>query len=387
MQGLGASHAAIGTLDWAGDYIASYNFDGTNSNHVRTGRTRTEAWHKLEIECLPDSVTLSLDDSVVETLPQGMGVSKVFLYLNCSQVVGNQFHVYWDDFEFEPLGEPDIIAKSLDWNIAAGRVDFSYEVAGADLPQTTAGGLYWSDDTVFDAGDQLAHSFTVNTGQQTYSGSVQTSEFNDPPMDATHLLLAVDPNDTINESEESNNIVARRVAQIVTVDIKPGSDPNSINLGSNGKLPVAILTTPDFDATTVDTSDPSQIQFGDPVLAGSVSPLRANLEDLDKDGDADLILHFSMRDIVAEQALDSDSVVAELTATAWLDPTPLMIKGADSVRIVPSRGSKSSASAAILGDAAFLDSVARLVNISGDDGDDEERVSALDGVFYPAPPA
>jgi hypothetical protein len=38
----------------------------------------------------------------------------------------------------------------------------------------------------------------------------------------------------------------------VLIDIKPGSDPNSINLGSRGTVPVAILSTQDFDATTVD---------------------------------------------------------------------------------------------------------------------------------------
>lgn len=38
----------------------------------------------------------------------------------------------------------------------------------------------------------------------------------------------------------------------VTIDIKPGSYPNSINLGSNGNVLVAIFSTEDFDATTVD---------------------------------------------------------------------------------------------------------------------------------------
>ena len=36
------------------------------------------------------------------------------------------------------------------------------------------------------------------------------------------------------------------------IDIKPGSDPNPINPGSNGLIPVAILSSEDFDATTVD---------------------------------------------------------------------------------------------------------------------------------------
>ena len=38
----------------------------------------------------------------------------------------------------------------------------------------------------------------------------------------------------------------------VLIDIKPGEYPNTINLGSNGVVPVAILSTLIFDATQVD---------------------------------------------------------------------------------------------------------------------------------------
>ncbi len=37
----------------------------------------------------------------------------------------------------------------------------------------------------------------------------------------------------------------------VEIDIKPGSYPNAINLGSQGVIPVAILSSSDFDSTTV----------------------------------------------------------------------------------------------------------------------------------------
>ena len=40
----------------------------------------------------------------------------------------------------------------------------------------------------------------------------------------------------------------------VAIDIKPGSFPNSINPKSRGVIPVAILTTDSFDATTVDST-------------------------------------------------------------------------------------------------------------------------------------
>jgi hypothetical protein len=74
---------------------------------------------------------------------------------------------------------------------------------------------------------------------------------------------------------------------VVDIDIKPGSFPNSINPGSRGRIPVAILTTPAFDATAV---DPTTVRFG---ATGAEAPaLQAALEDVDGDGDTDLVLHF-----------------------------------------------------------------------------------------------
>ncbi len=48
---------------------------------------------------------------------------------------------------------------------------------------------------------------------------------------------------------------------LALVDIKPGSFPNSVNLNSNGVLPVAILGTADFDVNDVYVDS---LLFGDP---------------------------------------------------------------------------------------------------------------------------
>lgn len=72
----------------------------------------------------------------------------------------------------------------------------------------------------------------------------------------------------------------------IIVDIKPGSDVNPINPGSNGKLPVAILSTASFGASTIDAGT---IRFG----PNDAEPLRYRLEDVDDDGDWDLVLKFS----------------------------------------------------------------------------------------------
>ena len=111
----------------------------------------------------------------------------------------------------------------------------------------------------------------------------------------------------------------------VEIDIKPGSYPNSINLKSKGVVPVAVLTSVDFDATTV---DPATVQF-----AGA-SPLRWTLEDVDDDGDEDMLFHFKTQQL----NLDENSTEATLTGQTNDGGG---ISGTDEVRIVGSRGTSA----------------------------------------------
>jgi len=103
-----------------------------------------------------------------------------------------------------------------------------------------------------------------------------------------------------------------------TVDIKPCSDPNSINLGNEGVIPVAILTSEDFDATTVDP--------GTVVFAGA-SPVDYAFEDVcPQDGDDDLVLHFRTQ----ETNIEPDATEACLQGTTY---EGVSIEGCDSVLI------------------------------------------------------
>jgi len=110
--------------------------------------------------------------------------------------------------------------------------------------------------------------------------------------------------------------------RIVNIDIKPGSYPNSINLKSRGVLPVAVLTDNFFNAKDIVVNS---------VLFAGAEPLRGNLEDVDKDGDLDLILHFDTR------LLKLTSTDTEAILSARLKDNAL-IKGTDSVRIVGELG-------------------------------------------------
>jgi streptogramin lyase len=112
----------------------------------------------------------------------------------------------------------------------------------------------------------------------------------------------------------------------VAIDIKPGSSPNTINLGSNGVVPVAILSSETFDATAV---NPTSV-----ALAGASVRLRGNgttmssLHDVNDDGRLDLIVQINT---TALQLTDGDTL-ATLTAQTFEGK---LITGSDSVRVVP----------------------------------------------------
>lgn len=92
--------------------------------------------------------------------------------------------------------------------------------------------------------------------------------------------------------------------QPIVVDIHPDEHPNLIDLSSKGVVPVAVLSTEQFDATTL---DPATM-----TLAGASAATKKNgtfrfaVEDVNKDGRDDLMLFFRTQDL----QLDSSSTCA-----------------------------------------------------------------------------
>jgi hypothetical protein len=111
----------------------------------------------------------------------------------------------------------------------------------------------------------------------------------------------------------------------VQIDIKPGSDPNAINLRSKGVLPVAVLGSETVDVTEI---DPATLE-----LAGAVPRTRganaivASYDDADGDGWLDLMVHFEVQDLDLAPRDTEAVLTGEL-----LDGTPII--GTDSVLIV-----------------------------------------------------
>ncbi len=111
---------------------------------------------------------------------------------------------------------------------------------------------------------------------------------------------------------------------LVFIDIKPGSCPNSININSKGIVPVAILTDEDFDAANVDCST---IMFLD------ANPVHSTLEDVDYDGDIDMILQFKTQELDFSLVVDEggEYPYAYLNGETF---SVIIIQGKDTVRLI-----------------------------------------------------
>jgi hypothetical protein len=152
------------------------------------------------------------------------------------------------------------------------------------------------------------------------------------PIGQTEISLVVEDEQGVRSEPDVTTVTVSVIE--VSIDIKPGSFPNSINMGSRGVVPVAFLTVPDFDASTI---DPATVTLRGEDFTDGLVKLRgkkdapvpiSNLEDVDEDGDLDLVVH-----LVTEQLAEYELVaICELGALTYEGH---VVSGSDTIRVVP----------------------------------------------------
>lgn len=220
---------------------------------------------------------------------------------------------YMDDDGFGSGWDPTLPNVGYRVSIWSAYQDLPYTRPDSWMPAVAS----FTGD-VFDS-DVVAGSFFLSD-----SGvdRIFPTAMNRPNEDIWRLALALTEPVTLPEGIYFFSHQAYLATEI-DIDIKPGSFPNSINLRSRGNVPVAVLTTDTFDAATV---DPTTVYF-----AGA-APSKSKLEDVDGDGDMDLLLHFPTPNLM----LTGDSTEAGLRGFTY-DGEPVL--GSDSVKI-PKGGKK-----------------------------------------------
>ncbi|HEX6046737.1 MAG TPA: hypothetical protein VFZ22_19755 [Pyrinomonadaceae bacterium] len=110
--------------------------------------------------------------------------------------------------------------------------------------------------------------------------------------------------------------------QAVAMDLKPRDGSNTLNPRSRGVIPVAILTTEEFDATSIDVTS---LRFG--ATGEEATAERTALDDVDGDGDIDLLAFFRTTDT----GIDCDTL---FTYISGVTTTGVSIAGTDSITTV-----------------------------------------------------
>jgi len=118
---------------------------------------------------------------------------------------------------------------------------------------------------------------------------------------------------------------------IVDIDIKPDSTQNTINLLNNGVIPVAILSTDNFDVANIDTSLDENGE-GKLLFSNATAKLKGksgsyiSREDVDGDGDIDLLVHFYTNQIDVTMLEVNDEFTYATISGQLLDGTKIVGK-------------------------------------------------------------
>lgn len=209
-------------------------------------------------------------------------------------------------------GEAHITAGSVGWYIVV--MGGNVTVYGTDFAEDVAGEL-----RPLDAGDWTPSGVGVLAGYYEDDSLIDLFFYSATPI---HLV----------EPSASGPIV-------LSIDIKPGSDDNSINLRSRGVVPVAILSAPDFDATLL---PPENIFFAGAAvrMRGKSGKYAVSYEDVNGDGLVDLVVQVATQDLNPAWFEDGGAYLAVCE-----EPDPdsaVLALGWDKITIVPARQGPAS---------------------------------------------
>ena len=109
----------------------------------------------------------------------------------------------------------DVLATDLTWDLGAGTVGVSYALDGngSPFPGDVSVGFYWATGPNFSdrlGGPAYRKAYSrppLGTNQDSFAASLLGAR----PVNATHLLVVVDPDNVYHEQDETNNVFALTV--------------------------------------------------------------------------------------------------------------------------------------------------------------------------------
>ena len=165
----------------------------------------------------------------------------------------------------------------------------------------------------------------------------------DDSLDGTGTVLVTDG--AGNESTVDCSVTAIPSELVVDIDIKPGSDPNSLNLNGNGVVPVGVFGSNAFNVADINVSSVVAGVDADSDGEIDVSALPAaavhggHIEDIDGDGINDIVFHFREFELGIDITTPGNEILDVLLVGELNDTTAFA--GVDVVRITPNNADKS----------------------------------------------
>ena len=243
----------------------------------------------------------------------------MYLYYGCQVTIANA--IFWDNSAFQG---PEIRMKDhcnlkvSFSNIKGGKNNIAIDALTLTASTSTASAstLDWSDDTNMDVDPRFVGEDDYHLASDSPCVDAGTKE----DVTLPESDFEGDPR-VLSSSTDMGGDEVRPEPKVyeVKIDVRPGSRHNIIHLGSWGFLPVAVLSTPDFDATSI---DPETVVFAG---AEPVYSVRARVN---RDRKADMLFFFWKRHL---KDLNESSTEATLTGQTTED---LSISGTDTVTII-----------------------------------------------------
>jgi hypothetical protein len=148
-----------------------------------------------------------------------------------------------------------------------------------------------------------ADTVSINGSSVPVDGSMSVT----PVATTTYNLTATGPGGSVRASV---TLAVTAPSPSVTIDVKPDDPVNSINAKSNGKIPVAILSSASFDTST--KIDVATLSFGH---SGDEASLAfCNVQQVNADGLLDLLCHFDTQ-AAAFQPTDTSATLKGKTTS------------------------------------------------------------------------
>jgi len=243
---------------------------------------------------------------------------------------GNNVFVTWRDGT-TPTGYSEIFfARSTDDGSSFSTANISNTSGDSIFPDLALSGndvfVAWEDTTGLTAGNADAYIAASTDNAASFDTPINLGsipgESREPQVTAASNNVYVGWSESESEIYFVSGTIETTVNPIsVGIDIKPGSSPNAINPEDMGVIPVAILTTGSFDASVI---DPSTIKFG----PNNADAVKSSLQDVDGDGDLDMVLHFKTQQTGIACGQTSATLKGQTLAG-------IPIEGSDSIKVIP----------------------------------------------------